>query len=65
MSRLQREVDQTVRGSVRGELVVTDVEPGAVDEILADVLREQDPPTQAGEIRLLRPVRPGEATPGQ
>ena len=61
----QREVDQTVRGPVRGELVVADVEPRAVDQILADVRREQDPAPQAGEIRLLRPVGPGEAAPGQ
>ena len=58
-------MDQTVRGSVRGELVVADVEPRAVDQILADVRREQDPASQAGEIRLLRLVRPGEATLGQ
>ena len=44
----QREVDQPVRGPVRGELVVADVEPRAVDEILADVPREQDPPPKAG-----------------
>ena len=61
----QREVDQAVRGSVRGELVVADVEARAVDQVLAEVRREQDPAPQAGEIRLLRPVSPGEAAPSQ
>ena len=60
----QREVDQTVRGSVRGELVVADVEPRAVDQILADMRREQNPPAQAGEIRLLRAVTPGRGLDG-
>jgi len=58
-------VYQAVCGSVRRELVVADVPPGAVDQILANVRREQDPAPQAGEIRLLGPVRPGEATTGQ
>ena len=61
----QREVDQPVRGSVRGELVVAHVEAGAVHQVLADVRREEDPPAQTREIRLPRAVRPGEAAPGQ
>ena len=62
---LQREVDQSVCGPVRGELVVADVEPRAVDEILADMSWEQNPSPKLGEVSLSRPVRPGEAAPGQ
>ena len=62
---LQRRVDQAVCGPVRGEFVEADVEPGAVHEIFADMLRKQNPPAQAGEVGLLRPVGPGEAAPGQ
>ena len=61
----QREVDQPVRGPVRGELVEADVEPGPVDEILADVPGEQDAPPKPGEVRLSRPVGAGEAAPRQ
>ncbi|MDE2982922.1 MAG: hypothetical protein OXU74_17155 [Gemmatimonadota bacterium] len=61
----QRKVNQPVRGPVRGELVITDIKPRAVDEILADVPREQDPPPEPRQVRLSRPIRPGEAAPGQ
>ena len=61
----QRTVDQAVRRPVRGEFVEADVEPGAVYQILADMLRKQNPPAQAGKVGLLRPVGPGKAAPGQ
>lgn len=58
-------MDQPVGRPVRGELVVSHVEPGAVGQVHADVPGEQDPPAQAGEVRLARPVLPGEAAPGK
>ena len=61
----QREVDQSVCGPVRGEFIVADVEPGAVGQILSYMRREQDPPSQAREILLLRAIGSGEAALGQ